>query len=255
MPNRIIACLTSRIHVLKHALSGSLRRAALGLAAASALYAAAGCGTTEQEQSLAQQTLKYDLNLNLPPNTPVFPLPCVAVNCASLPQMLGLGINQGITGVCDQASSLCAADIKLSILYILDFQNDPAFQLGIAQGQADIMRDVTFNYGVNSTLNIDISKIDAYVGPNGIRSTLDPGVVYIGQVGAIPAMSSNGDAGSILIPDNTPAHSVVVQSIRHPENPFNVFLVANTRYVSGRPLPNKGTIEVQLNPVVKLLKR
>lgn len=249
MHNSIIARLSS----LKLGFIKTLRRAALGLAAATALYAAAGCGTTEQDQTLATQTLKYDLNLNLPPNVPA--VPCAFVNCATIPQMLGLGINQGITGVCDQPTGLCAADLKISILYILDFQNDPAFQLGIAQGQADIMRDVTFNYGVSSTLNIDISKIDAYVGPNGIRSLLDPGIVYIGQVGAIARMSNIPDAGSILIPDNTPAHSVVVQSIRHPENPFNVFLVASMRYISGQPVPNKGTIEVQLKPVVKLLQR
>lgn len=249
MHNPIIARLSS----LKPGLTKTLRRAVLGLAAATAVYAAAGCGTTEQEQTLAKQTLKYDLNLNLPPNVP--PVPCAFVNCATLPTMLGLGINQGITGLCDQATNLCAADLKLSILYILDFQNDPAFQLGIAQGQADIMRDVTFNYGVGSTLNIDISKIDAYVGPNGIRSLGDPGVVYIGQVGAIARMSNVPEAGSILIPDNTPAHTVVVQSIRHPENPFNVFLVASMRYVSGQPVPNQGSIEVQLNPVVKLLQR
>lgn len=251
MHNPIIARLSSP----KPGFVKTLRRAALGLAAATALYAAAGCGTTEQEQSLAKQTLKYDLNLNLPMTVPA--IPCGFINCATLPTMLGLGINQGITGFCDQTQTppLCAADLKLSILYILDFQNDPAFQLGIAQGQADIMRDVTFNYGVASTLNIDISKIDAYVGPNGIRSLNDPGIVYIGQVGAIARMSSNPEAGSILIPDNTPAHSVVVQSIRHPENPFNVFLVANMRYISGQPVPNKGSIEVQLNPVVKLLQR
>jgi hypothetical protein len=249
MHNPIIARLSS----LKTGFKKTLRRAALGLAAMTALHAAAGCGTTEQEQTLATQTLKYDLNLNLPQSVP--PVPCAFVNCATIPTMLGLGINQGITGVCDQGTSLCAADMKLSILYILDFQNDPAFQLGIAQGQADIMRDVTFNYGVSSTLNIDISKIDAYVGPNGIRSLNDPGIVYIGQVGAIGKMSSIPDAGSILIPDNTPAHSVVVQSIRHPENPFNVFLVASMRYISGQPVPNKGSIEVQLKPVVKLLQR
>ena len=250
MHNPIIDRLSSP----KPGFTKVLRRAALGLAAATALYAAAGCGTTEQEQSLAKQTLKYDLNLNITQTVP--PVPCAFVpSCAALVQQLGLGINQGITGVCDQATSLCAADMKLSILYILDFQNDPAFQLGIAQGQADIMRDVTFNYGVSSTLNIDISKIDAYVGPNGIRSLNDPGIVYIGQVGSIARMSSNPEAGSILIPDNTPAHSVVVQSIRHPENPFNVFLVASMRYISGQPVPNKGSIEVTLNPVVKLLQR
>lgn len=246
MTNTIIERLSS--------LKRGARRTALALTAAVAAWAAAaGCGTTEQDQSLAQQTLKYDLSLNLPPMVPA--IPCAFVNCTTLPTMLGLGLNQGITGVCDQASQLCAADIKLGILYILDFQNDPAFQLGIAQGQADIMRDITFNYGVKSTLNLDISNIDAYVGPNGIRSILDPGVVYIGQVGQIPRMSENNEAGSIVIPDNTPAQSTVVQAIRHPENPFNVFLVASMRYVSGQPVPQKGTIEVRLNPVVKLLKR
>jgi hypothetical protein len=241
--------LIERLSSLKH----TARRTALVAAAAATAWAAVGCGTTEQHQTLAQQTLKYDLMLNLPPNVP--PIPCAFVSCANLPTMLGLGVNSGITGVCDQQSQLCAADIKLAILYILDFQNDPAFQLGIAQGQADVMRDITFNYGVKSTLGIDINKIDAYVGPNGIRSILDPGVVYIGQVGTIPKMSSNDNAGSILIPDNTPAQSTVVQAIRHPENPFNVFLVASMRYVSGQPVPSTGTIEVKLTPVVQLLKR
>ncbi|MFO0578809.1 MAG: hypothetical protein U1A78_32805 [Polyangia bacterium] len=246
MLKRLIERLTS----LKH----TLRRTALLTAAATAAWAAAaGCGTTEQFETLAQQTLKYDLMLNLPPNVP--PIPCAFVSCANLPTMLGLGVNSGITGVCDQQSQLCAADIKLAILYILDFQNDPAFTLGIAQGQADVMRDITFNYGVSSTLNIDINKIDAYVGPNGIRSILDPGVIYIGQVGTIAKMSSNDNAGSILIPDNTPAQATVVQAIRHPENPFNVFLVANMRYVSGQPVPQNGTIQVKLTPVVQLLKR
>ena len=59
----------------------------------------------------------------------------------------------------------------------------------------------------------------------------------------------------LLLSDGTPAHTAFVNYAKHPENKFDVLMVATTpRLVAGDPIP-AGGIEVRMVPIVTLLDR
>mgnify|MGYP000851773001 FL=1 len=223
--------------------------------------AAGGCGAvTEQELTLAEQTLHYDLmlNLSIPPAYQGVKVTCSNgfIQCSALPGLLGLTSSYQVTGLCDEPTMLCAGDIKLLVLFVVDFSQDPAFTTGFAQSNADNMRDVQLFYTAQNGVDIDITKIETYIGPDGIRSTTDPRAVYLGTVGPLPRKGQISDNGSPLpVPDGSPAHDVFVGAMRDPSKPLNVLMAVTARYISGDAVPSKGTIDVKLKPVVKMLKR
>lgn len=242
----------------------SVKRRVLQLACAAALLgaASAGCGSvTEQEMTLAEQTLHYDLklNLNIPMTYQGLKVTCqnlFGIQCSQLPGLLGLTSTYQVTGLCDDKTMLCAGDIKQLILFVIDFSKDPAFTTGFAQSNADNMRDVNLFYTASNGVDIDITKIDAYIGPDGIRSTTDPNAIYIGSVGPLPRKSTITDNGNpIPVPDGSPAHGVFINAVRDPAKPLNVLLSVTARYVSGDPVPAAGAIDVKLTPRVKMLKK
>lgn len=242
----------------------SVKRRFLSLACAAALLGAAtgGCGSvTEQELTLAEQTLHYDLklNINIPMTYQGLKISCqnlFGIQCSALPGVLGLTSSYQVTGLCDDKTMLCAGDIKQLILFVVDFSKDPAFTTGFAQSNADNMRDVNLFYTASNGVDIDITKIDAYIGPDGIRSTTDPRAIYIGSVGPLPRKGSITDNGSpIPVPDGSPAHDVFINAVRDPSKPLNVLLSVTARYISGDPVPAAGAIDVKLTPRVKMLKK
>jgi len=242
----------------------SAKRRFLSLACAAALLGAAtgGCGSvTEQELTLAEQTLHYDLklNINIPMTYQGLKISCqnlFGIQCSALPGVLGLTSSYQVTGLCDDKTMLCAGDIKQLILFVVDFSKDPAFTTGFAQSNADNMRDVNLFYTASNGVDIDITKIDAYIGPDGIRSTTDPRAIYIGSVGPLPRKGSITDNGSpIPVPDGSPAHDVFINAVRDPSKPLNVLLSVTARYISGDPVPAAGAIDVKLTPRVKMLKK
>jgi len=186
-----------------------------GLAALFLVGAAAyGCGVTEQEVKLAQQTFKYDLVLAVPPQITSIPtIPCTDSNvCVSALKLVGLN-DPRIRPSCDTAAMVCVADANITILYKVNVANDPAFTTGIAQGQADNMRDVKMTYGVTSTVNVDIEKIDVYVGPGDTLSVSGPGVNYLGKVGPILKNSVLPDGENyLLIADGSLPHEQFVDA-------------------------------------------
>ncbi len=242
----------------------SLKSRAARFACALALLgtAATGCGSvTEQELALAEQTLHYDLKLNLsiPGTYQGLKIPCAnlfGIQCAALPGLLGLTTSYQVTGLCDEPTMLCAGDIKLLVLFVVDFSKDPAFTSGFAQSNADNMRDVQLFYTAISGVDIDITKIETFIGPDGIRSTTDPRAVYLGTVGPLARKGQITDNGNPLpVPDGSPAHDVFVGAVRDPSKPLNVLMAVTARYLSGDPVPSAGTIDVKLKPVVKMLKK
>ena len=242
----------------------SLKSRAARLACAVALISAAatGCGSvTEQELTLGEQTLHYDLKLNLsiPMAYQGVKVACsnvFGIQCSSLPGLLGLTSTYQVTGLCDDKTNLCAGDIKLLVLFVVDFSKDPAFTSGFAQSNADNMRDVQLFYTASSSVDIDITKIDTYIGPDGIRSTTDPRAIYIAQVGPLARKGTITDNGNpIPVPDGSPAHDVFINAVRDPSKPLNVLMAVTARYISGDPVPAAGAIDVKLKPVVKMLKR
>jgi hypothetical protein len=211
-----------------------------------------GCGLTEMNIGLAQQQFTYDLSM-----TPQFNLPSVACQSASTCQQLlqeaGI-IDTRVTGICDMSTSLCAADVNLTIIYIYNVATDPAFETGIAQSDASAVRTMTLNYTINNNTNFNINNIAVYIGPNGIMSSTAPGVEPIGNIGPVP---SNGiltqNQQPLVIMDGTPAHDQVVMNIENPQDPFNFLMVSTIEIPAGAPVPH-GQVLVQVQPVVELLK-
>ena len=231
------------------------RRVALGLSALAALAGATSCGITEMNITLGEQMYTYDLMNS-------FPLPIPRITCPAPPkdcqtvfrQMTGI-IDNRVQATCDTGTNQCVADLALTIIYIVNVAQDPAFTTGFAQGNADNVRDVTINYTITNNANFNIDKIDVYIGPNGIMSKTDAGVQQMGSLGPIIAgglLTQNQQP--MVIADDTPAHDQVVDNILHPENPFNFLMQSTVRFKGGDPLPT-GQIVVSLTPVVKLLRR
>ncbi len=255
----MILCM--RKYLIEHLSSLQSRLARFACAIALLGAASVGCGAvTEQELTLAEQTLHYDLKLNLsiPPMFQGLKVTCSNgfIQCSALPGLLGLNTSYQVTGLCDDKTMLCAGDIKLLVLFAIDFSKDTAFTSGFAQSNADNMRDVQLFYTAQNGVDIDITQIDAYIGPDGIRSTTDPRAVYLGKVGPLPRKATITDAGNPLpVPDGSPAHGVFIGAVRDPSKPLNVLLAVTARYLSGDPVPSAGAIDVKLTPVVKMLKK
>lgn len=246
------------IHAYFSSLKKKLSRLTIGLAATLAglcAVTAAGCGATPQDQKLGQQTFTYTIPpTGLPAGFTLPMIPCADVSiCNSFIRTANINL-PGLTAVCD--ANLCAADLKLTILYVIDAVNDPAFTLGIAQSQADSFRDVKMTYGITSTINLAIKQIDVYVGKDGLRSPSDPNSIYLGTVGPVAAMGTVPDGQNyLLIEDGTPAHTQFVNYAKHPENKFNVLMVATTPRLKAGDLIPAGGIEVRMVPIVTLLNR
>ena len=239
-----------------YGLFSSLKRHFTKVAGGLLLWAAAaGCGVTEQQLDLAQQTFTYDLNFNLTlPNNVIPTVPCPLLDCASLLKAAGV-IDNRIAPLCDSSVGSCAADVNLTILYILNIAEDPAFKLGIAQRNADSMRDVKMYYGMTNSSNLDIDKIDVHLAPKGVYSRDAVGVAQIGSLGPIAKTSELPDkANFLLITDGSPAHTQIVANVKTPEVPINVLMFVKTRMKAGAPVP-AGKIEVRLFPQVTLLDR
>lgn len=220
-----------------------------------------GCGSvTEQELTLAEQTLHYDMkvNLTIPPQYNQ-KIPCnnvYGIQCSALPALLGLTSTYQAVGLCDEKTNLCVGDLKQLILFVVDFSKDSAFTTGFAQSNADNMRDVNLYYTATSGVDIDITRIDAYIGPDGIRSTTDSRAVYLGVVGPLPRKGTISDNGNPLpVADGSPAHAIFIDAVRDPSKPLNILLSVTARYVSGDPIPAPGPIDVKLKPIVKMLSR
>ena len=189
MKNNIFAYFSS----LKKPMTRlAARLLAPGLAAA----VVSGCGATPRDQKLGQQTFTYTIPpTGLPTGFTLPPIPCTDVSvCNSFIKASGISL-PGLAPIC--AAGTCAADLRLTILYVIDAVNDPAFTLGIAQSQADSFRDVKMTYGISSTINLAVNQIDVYVGKDGLRSPSDPSSIYLGTVGPVPAMGNipDGDRG------------------------------------------------------------
>ncbi len=104
---------------------------------------------------------------------------------------------------------------------------------------------------------MSLNQIDVYAGADGIRSTADPKAQYLGTVGPVPAMGTIPDSVNnyLLIEDGTPPHTQFVNYAKHPEDKFDVLMVATTpRLKAGAPIP-AGGIEVRMVPIVTLLNR
>ena len=249
MQNYAYAFLTS--------LKRPITRLGAGLGLATLLeLTVGGCGVTAQDQKLGTQTFSYTIPATgLPAGFTLPPIPCADVStCSSFLRAANISL-PGLTPVC--AANQCAADLKLTILYIIDAANDPAFTLGIAQGEADKMRDVKMTYGITSTMNLAINQIDVYAGADGIKSVSDPKAQYLGTVGPVAAMGTIPDSvdNYLLIEDGTPPHTQFVNYAKHPENKFDVLMVATTpRLKAGDQIP-AGSIEVRMIPIVTLLNR
>lgn len=234
-------------------LSSRIYTALLGLCGALLLTAAsAGCGVTEMNITLAEQSFTYDLSMT--PAYPIPPLSCTSdTQCQQKLTQAGI-VDNRFKAVCDP-TMFCGANLVISLVYIQDLVNDPAFTSGFAQNSADSVRDMILNYSITNNANFTIDKIDVFVGPSGIMHSTDPGVIQVGSVGPVPAGGVLTDnQQQLVIKDGTPAHDQVVAGIKTPDKPFNFLMNSTVHFKAGDPLPH-GTIIVWTQPVVTLLNR
>jgi len=111
------------IHAYFSSLKQKLSRLTAGLALGGlCAVAAAGCGATPQDQKLGQQTFTYTIPpTGLPTGFALPPIPCADVStCNSFIRTANINL-PGLTTVCE--ANFCAADLKLTILYVIDAVN------------------------------------------------------------------------------------------------------------------------------------
>ncbi len=231
------------------ALSCFLAGTGLGLATAT------GCGITPMDLTLATQTLNGNVGLAAPPGISNIPtLACTSSSdCATYLRFAGI-VDNRITATCDQPAATCGGDVSLGLYYNIDLSMDPGVTSGIVDPNS--IRDVKLEYGITSTVNIDIQKIDVYLAPGTATAYTSAGVNQLGTVGPVPKMSMTtpSDQQYLLIPDGTPAHDEYIGFLMNYQTPFKVFLQVSTHLQAGDPFP-MGSIAVQLVPVITVLKR
>lgn len=230
-------------------------RAAGGLVLALLSGATASCGTlgtTEMNIGLAEQNVTFDLMNSFP-----FPIPSYSCTTDSqcvylVRSQLGL-IDPRVTPKCDMTVKQCVADVYVGVLVIIDFSMDTAFTTGIAQSSADAVREMTINYSLTNNTNLQIDKLDIFVGPDRLVNAADPRAIYLDWIGPIGRGETfTQDQKPLVIPDETPAHAVVVEAIRNPTVPLNFLVQSSVHLKPGDSLPTGNLV---LKPVVRLLKR
>lgn len=240
---------------LRRGLRGFRTASVLAFTLASAATTSCGTlGTTEMNLSLAEQNVTFDLMNS-------FPLPIPAYSCTADSQCVYLVRNQlglidnRITPKCDMAMKQCVADVYVGVLVIIDFSMDTAFTTGIAQSSADAVREMTINYSLTNNTNLQIDKLDIFIGPDRLANALDPRAIYLDWIGPIPKGGTyTQEQKALVIQDETPAHAVVVEAIRNPTVPLNFLVQSYVHLKPGDSLPT-GSLVLKLAPVVRLLKR
>lgn len=235
----------------------TIGRSAAALALALFASASTSCGTlgtTEMNIGLAEQNITYDLMNGLALPIPVISCstdaPCVYL----VRNTLGI-IDNRITPKCNTMAMQCTADVYVGVLVIVDFSMDTAFTTGIAQSSADAVREMTINYSLTNNTNFQIDKLDVFIGPDRLVNAADPRAVYLDTIGPIPKGGVyTQEQKPLVIADQSPAHAVVVESIRNPAVPLNFLVQTSVRLKAGDPLP-AGGFTLKLQPVVRLLKR
>ena len=86
---------------------------------------------------------------------------------------------------CDMTIKQCVADVYVGVLVIIDFSMDTAFTTGIAQSSADAVREMTINYSLTNNTNLQIDKLDIFVGPDRLVNAADPRAIYLDWIGPI----------------------------------------------------------------------
>jgi hypothetical protein len=235
-----------------------LRRLGLVCTLLGALTLLGSClGVTEMNISLGEQKFTYDLmnSFAIPIPQQTCPKPPDMRTCQSIFYAMTGIIDNRIKASCDTMTDRCVVDLSLTIVYIINVAEDPAFKTGFAQSNVDAVRDVTMQYNITNNANFNIDKIDVYIGPNGIMSRDAPGIQTIGAIGPIPASGLlTHNQQPLVIVDGTPAHAQVLENINNPSIPFNFLMQGTVRFKGGDPLP-VGSILVTIQPVVKLLQR
>ncbi len=211
-------------------------------------------GTTEMNIGLAEQNVTFDLMNSFALPIPTYPCTTDAQCVYLVRNQLGL-IDNRITPKCDMTLKQCVADVYVGVLVIIDFSMDTAFTTGIAQSSADAVREMTINYSLTNNTNLQIDKLEIFVGPDRLVNAADPRAIYLDWIGPIPRGGTfTQEQKSLVIPDETPAHAVVVEAIRNPAVPLNFLVQSYVHLKPGDALPT-GNLVLKLAPVVRLLKR
>jgi len=147
---------------------------------------------------------------------------------------------------CDAATDRCFVQANARVPYAVDVFQDDAFTSKVASHAVEFVRvaDIAYTVAMNA-LTFDVPQIDIYVGPPGIASETDPGVVAVGRTPPLAAGALLTD-GHLTVDDSSPARATIENAIRN-EQPFTFLIVLTPRLEAGATVP-AGTIEVHVSP-------
>lgn len=229
-----------------------LRGAVLGCALLG-LGTQSSCGTTEMTFRLAEQAYTYDIMNKLMIPIPSFPCTTNAF-CESIIRQAGI-VDTRVTPKCEATINKCVVDLNLSLYLIINFSMDPAFTTGFAQNNADSFRDMILSYALENRANFNIDRLNIHVAPSGVLNPSAPGVQFLDWIGPIPAgMTFSQDQKPITVADGSPAHALLLESVRDPNKPFTFLIQSTIRLNPGDTLP-AGQIKIAVTPTITLLDR
>jgi hypothetical protein len=236
------------------AASGHLRWAFAWTAAILGLVFAGGCSRDVFDVKVDLKTQTYLANFGTATGTiPVVACdPAAASSCSegtvvdvNAPPAVGSASVQLSTG-CDATTDRCFVQANARVPYSVDVFQDDAFASKVASHTVEFVRvaDIAYTVPMNG-LTFDVPQIDIYVGPPGITSETDPGVVPVGSTPALAAGALLTD-GHLTVDDASPARATIESGIRN-EQPLTFLIVLAPQIEAGATVP-AGTLEVHVSP-------
>lgn len=242
-----------------------LHRAALAGCAAALLAASSACDALSNALSYDYVFDEQVVIQSIPPAT-TQTVPDVACTPGASDPCAIPGLPPGSPAVaCDGAEGRCAATYVLAMPVPVDLRQarspvpDEVLRFGI-----DRVTIHRVAYGVlENTLTTATPELEVFVGPESAQATTDPGVVKLGALAPIPAMSkdcadtpntADPRAKSVPVCDlqlTSEGQTALAERVKSFKTaPFKLFAAATLRAEAGSPMP-AGTIQLFLRPTVR----
>lgn len=225
------------------------------MALLAAVAAASGCGSDvlSFDVDLQHRVYRADFGSVEPGTLPE--VACSATDDATCNQLPVVSVNTTaangapatatIAVGCDSATGRCYAQANAQVAQSVDVQLDGGFAGKLEGRLVTFVRKIDIRYKVAAnSLTFDVPTIDVYVGPAGVTSASDAGVVPAGSL--VPVAAGATPNGHLAIHDGSPPHHIIENAVRG-KQAFVFVLVLSPRIDSGSPIPG-GAIEVDLSP-------
>jgi len=236
-------------------MAGEKRR--LGIVAASAIAAAASCGTDVFDVDVNLATQSFALDFGQQSGT----IPTASCDDTVVQQVCGDAPTVAVdtsstTGVpsdvevqlgCDPGSGQCYVQASAHASQAVDVLQDDSLSSRIERHMLGFVQlaDVAYTVPVN-TLTFDIPQIDIYAGPAGSQRETDPGVALVGSTQPIAAGTVVTEPLHVIIDKDAPARPVIEHAVENKQE-FVFIVVANPRLGAGAPIP-AGAVQIDVSP-------